>query len=400
MAGKSVVVVLFGGRSSEHSISCATAGGILGAIDRTRFDVIPVGITRDGAFVLEVDDPARFALDPAALPEVVDNGTRVRWPERVGDRTLTVVLADGSSVELGDVDVVFPILHGRFGEDGTVQGFLELCGLPYVGSGVLASAVAMDKHVAKTILEHAGLPVAPWIRLTAAEYAAMGMGDSADGPGVPRVPRGGGPGVYGAGSASGSGLVSGISGFEESVSALGLPVFVKPARAGSSVGVTKVTELGMLAAAIETAFAEDHTVLIEAAMVGREIELGVLGGLAGGPPRASVAGEIVVTGRDFYDFDAKYLAAPGVELVCPAVLPEGALAELQALAVRAFSAIGAAGLARVDTFHTADGFVINEINTMPGFTPISMFPKCWQASGLGYTDLITELITLAQTTPR
>lgn len=370
MAGKSVVVVLFGGRSSEHSISCATAGGILGAIDRTRFEVIPVGITRDGAFVLEVDDPARFALDPAALPEVVDNGTRVRWPERVGDRTLTVVLADGSSVELGEVDVVFPILHGRFGEDGTVQGFLELCGLPYVGSGVLASAVAMDKHVAKTILEHAGLPVAPWIRLTAAEYAAMGM------------------------------RVSGISGLEASVSALGLPLFVKPARAGSSVGVTKVTEPGMLAAAIETAFAEDHTVLIEAALVGREIELGVLGGLAGGPPRASVAGEIVVTGRDFYDFDAKYLAAPGVELVCPAVLPEGALAELQALAVRAFSAIGAAGLARVDTFYTADGFVINEINTMPGFTPISMFPKCWQASGLGYTELITELIRIGAATVR
>ncbi len=376
MADKSVVVVLFGGRSSEHSISCATAGGILGAIDRARFDVIPVGITRDGAFVLEVDDPARFALDPLALPEVVDNGTRVRWPEREGDRTLAVALADGSSVVLGEVDVVFPILHGRFGEDGTVQGFLELCDLPYVGSGVLASAVAMDKHVAKTILEHAGLPVAPWIRLTAAEYAATGM----------VVP--------------GGGVVSGDAGFEESVSALGLPLFVKPARSGSSVGVTKVTELGMLAAAIETAFAEDHTVLIEAAMVGREIELGVLGGVAGGPPRASVAGEIVVTGRDFYDFDAKYLAAPGVELVCPAVLPEGALAELQALAVRAFWAIGAAGLARVDTFYTADGFVINEINTMPGFTPISMFPKCWQASGLSYTDLITELITLAQTTPR
>jgi D-alanine-D-alanine ligase len=267
-------------------------------------------------------------------------------------------------VPLGPIDVVFPILHGRFGEDGTVQGLLELADLPYVGSGVLASAIGMDKHFTKTVLEHAGLPVAPWIRVSRAEYATS-------------------PSVVNA-----------------EVLTLGLPVFVKPARAGSSVGVTKVSALSELSAAIDAAFAEDHTLLIETTIVGREVELGVLEGHAGAEPRASVAGEIVVTGRDFYDFEAKYLDAPGIELVCPTVLPEGALAEMQSMAIRAFTAIGAAGLARVDFFLTESGFVINEVNTMPGFTPISMFPKCWQASGLSYTALITELITLGQAADR
>jgi len=349
------VVLLFGGRSSEQSISCATAGGVLGAIDRSRFEVIPVGITREGAFVLESDDPARFALDPERLPEVVDNGTRVRWPESSVSRELRVTDAAGER-SLGDVDVVFPILHGRFGEDGTVQGMLELVGLPYVGNGVLASSVGMDKHFTKTVLEGAGIEVAPWVTLTRAAMRSD-------------------PDLWG-----------------RRARALGLPVFVKPARAGSSVGVTKVDDWTNLDAALEVAFAEDGTVLVEAAVVGREIECGVLEGRTPGDVRVSVAGEVVVSGRDFYDFEAKYLDAPGVELICPADLGTGELFELQRVARRAFEAIGAEGLARVDVFLTDAGFVVNEINTMPGFTPISMFPTCWLNSGLSYPELITELI--------
>ena len=328
---------------------------MLGAIDRSRFEVIPVGITREGAYVLESDDPTRFGLDPAHLPEVVDNGTRVRWPETAASRELTVTDASGER-SLGDVDVVFPILHGRFGEDGTVQGLLELVGLPYVGNGVLASAVGMDKHFTKTVLEGAGIDVAPWITLTRETWNDQRELWT-------RRARG-----------------------------LGLPVFVKPARAGSSVGVTKVSAWDELDAALEVAFAEDRAVLVEAAVVGREIECGVLEGRPGEGTRVSVAGEVVVTGRDFYDFDAKYLDAAGVELICPADLGDGELFELQRIARRAFEAIGGQGLARVDVFLTGEGFVVNEINTMPGFTPISMFPTCWLNSGLSYADLITELI--------
>lgn len=336
---------------------------MLGAIDRDRYEVIPVGVTRDGAYVLESDDPTRFALDPDALPEVVDNGTRVRWPESIASRALTVTDAAGER-SLGDIDVVFPILHGRFGEDGTVQGLLELVGLPYVGNGVLASAIGMDKHFTKTVLEGAGIQVAPWVTLTRAALAAN-----------PEL-------------------------WQRRTRALGLPVFVKPARAGSSVGVTKVDDWAELDAALDVAFAEDRSVLVEAAVVGREIECGVLEKLAGGEAGreasaeagVSVAGEVVVTGRPFYDFEAKYLDAPGVELICPAELGDGELFELQRIARRTFEAIGAEGLARVDVFLTGEGFVVNEINTMPGFTPISMFPTCWQNSGLSYPELIGELI--------
>ncbi|GLI28627.1 D-alanine--D-alanine ligase [Agromyces rhizosphaerae] len=358
------VAVLFGGRSSEHSISCATAGGVLRAIDRDRYDVIPVGITREGAFVLEADDPERFALDPAHLPEVVDNGTRVHWPESTASRELTVTDASGTR-SLGDVDVVFPILHGRFGEDGTVQSLIELAGLPYVGNGVLASAIAMDKHVAKTVLEGAGIPVAPWVTVT--RRALDANRDL----------------------------------WERRIRALGLPVFVKPARAGSSVGVTKVSDWSGLDDALEVAFAEDRSVLVEGAMEGREIECGVLEGRGGAATRVSVAGEIVVTGREFYDFEAKYLDAPGIDLVCPADLGDGELDELHRVALRAFEAIGGEGLARVDVFLTGEGYVVNEVNTMPGFTPISMFPTCWQHTGLTYGELITELVeTGAERGPR
>jgi D-alanine-D-alanine ligase len=332
---------------------------VLAALDRDRYDVIPVGITRDGVFVLEEDDPARFALNPQALPEVTDNGTRVRWPEGTSDRSLCVVDADGTVRSLGEVDLVFPILHGPFGEDGTVQGMLELVGLPYVGNGVLASALGMDKHFTKTVFKQASLPVAPWRTISADDWA--------EAPGM----------AYAA------------------VEELGLPVFVKPARAGSSVGVSKVSEREQLPDAMALALAEDTKVLIEVGLVGREIEVAVLQGRPGEPTRASVAGEVVVTGRDFYDFAAKYLDAPGIDLVCPAELDPQELAEMRSLAIRAFEAIGGEGLARVDFFLTEKGWVINEINTLPGFTPISMFPSCWLASGYTYPELIDELIDVA-----
>jgi D-alanine-D-alanine ligase len=317
-----------------------------------------VGITRDGAFVLEDDDPTKFALTAAALPEVVDNDSRVLWPDSAADRELTVVDASGRR-SLGSVDLVFPILHGPYGEDGTVQGLLELVDLPFVGSGVLASAIGMDKHFTKTVLQHAGLTVAPWRTISADDWA--------DTPAL----------AYAA------------------LDELGLPAFVKPARAGSSVGVSRVSTPDQLAEAMTVALAEDSKVLIEAGLVGRELEVAVLQGRPGESAHASVAGEVVVTGRDFYDFAAKYLDAAGIDLVCPASLADGDLAEMQRLAVRAFEAIDAGGLARVDFFLTADGWVINEINTMPGFTPISMFPSCWLASGYTYPQLIDELIEVA-----
>jgi D-alanine-D-alanine ligase len=354
--GRTAVAVLFGGRSSEHSISSATAGGVLRAINRDRYRVIPIGVTRDGAFVLEDDDPEKFGLDPHRLPEVVDNGTRIIWPDSTLSRELRVREADGAERSLGDVDVVFPILHGRFGEDGTIQGFLELVDLPYVGAGLLMSAIGMDKHTTKSVLRAAGVPVVPWVSVTAAAWR--------------RDERR----------------------WTQQIRSLGLPVFVKPARAGSSVGVSKVADWDELDAAMEIGFAEDSTVLVEQAVVGRELECGVLPGRDGGLPRVSVAGEIVVSGREFYDFDAKYLDAPGIELVCPANLREGELAEMQRIAARAFEAVGGEGLARVDFFFTGTEFFVNELNTMPGFTPISMFPKCWIATGMTYPELIEELI--------
>ncbi|RFA16097.1 D-alanine--D-alanine ligase [Subtercola boreus] len=360
MAERTVVALLFGGRSSEHSISCATAGGVLAAIDRSLYEVIPIGITRDGAFVLEDDDASKFTLDASAMPSVLDNGTRVAWPSSALSRELTVLDAAGAARSLGDIDVVFPILHGPWGEDGTVQGLLELVSLPYVGSGVLASSLGMDKHFTKTVLAASGIAVAPWQTVTAAAWAA-----------TPTAVQ------------------------DAAASALALPVFVKPARAGSSVGVSKVKDWSTFAAAMEVAFAEDDRVLVEEGIVGREVECGVLGSLGGAEPRASVAGEVVMTDREFYDFDAKYLGAAGIELVCPAVLTDAELAEMRELAVRAFTAIGCEGLARVDFFLTPTGFVVNEINTMPGFTPISMFPACWIATGVSYPALITHLLTLA-----
>ena len=320
--------------------------------------MIPIGITRDGAFTLASADPRDYILTAGQLPEVDDNGSRIQWPESVSSRELWVS-GDGVDRSLGSVDVVFPILHGPFGEDGTIQGMLELLGLPYVGSGVLASSLGMDKHFTKLVLQAAGIEVAPWRTVNRFDWDKRPQAIRAMAEQMP------------------------------------LPVFIKPARAGSSVGVSKVSDWDHFAAAMEVAFAEDDHVLIEAGVVGREVECAVLQGRPGEPTRASVAGEIVITGREFYDFEAKYLDAPGIELVCPADLTVDELAELQRLSIRAFEAIDGAGLARVDFFLTETGFVLNEINTMPGFTSISMFPRCWQETGLSYSALIDELIQVA-----
>ncbi|MCU1549905.1 MAG: D-alanine--D-alanine ligase [Glaciihabitans sp.] len=361
---KLTVALLFGGRSSEHTISCATAGGVLEAIDRDKYDVIPIGITREGAFTLEEDRAQKFVLNPQDMPEIHDNGTRIVWPDSAASREFRYIDTDGSTHSLGTVDVVFPILHGRWGEDGTLQGLLELIGIPYVGDGVLASALGMDKHFAKIVFAQAGIPVAPGITVSSREWQ--------DDP---------------------ASVVS-------DAQALGWPVFVKPARAGSSVGVTKVLDAAGLAGAMEIGLAEDSKVLIEATIVGREIECGVLAGRNGGATRVSLAGEIVVSGREFYDFDAKYLDALGIDVVCPTALTDHQTAQVRDFAARAFDAIGGAGLARADFFLTESGFVINELNTMPGFTPISMFPKCWLATGMSYPQLIDELIELGLQTVR
>ncbi len=351
------VALLFGGQSSEHSISCATAAGVLRAIDRSRFEVVPIGITRAGHWVLVPDDAERLRLAPGHTPTVEEmDGPRVMLGS---DRRL--VGADGSRLDEPGIDVVLPLLHGPYGEDGTVQGLLELAWMPYVGAGVLASALGMDKQYMKTALAGAGLPVGPHEVITNRQW---------------RNDR------------------------ERSIARaleLGLPLFVKPCRAGSSIGITKVTDAADLAAAIETAREHDPKVVVEAAVAGREIELAVLEGRDYGPPRVTAPGEVAVVGDyDFYDYEAKYFDADSAELTCPADLP-GIIAErAKGLAVRSFEAIGCEGLARVDLFYTDSGdLLVNEINTMPGFTPISMFPRLWERSGLTYRELITELIELA-----
>jgi D-alanine-D-alanine ligase len=360
------VLLLFGGRSGEHAISCATAGGVLRAIDRTRYDVVPVGITRSGRWVLADDDPDTWSIQDGHLPEVLDGPTQVLLPQSAGDRALQVLQEGSAPALLGSVDVVFPLLHGPFGEDGTVQGMLELVDLRYVGAGVLASAVGMDKHFMKMVLAGHGLPIAPFTVIRPGEFERD-----------PQL-------------------------WTETVATLGLPVFVKPARAGSSLGISKVEDLADLPAAIAAAQEHDPKVIVEAGIRGREIECAVLGGRPGHPARASQPGEIVVTDtrHGFYDFEAKYLDEAGVQLSCPADLAPDVLEEVRRIAVRTFDAVGCEGLARVDVFVTPDdGVVVNEINTMPGFTPFSMYPRMWQASGLAYPDLIDELIQLALARP-
>jgi D-alanine-D-alanine ligase len=358
---KPTVAIVFGGRSSEHAVSCATAAGVMRAIDRDVYDVLPIGIAKDGRWVVVSDDTGALELLPGHLPEVDGSGAAVLVPLSTTERSIRVLEPGAPPTALGEVDVVFPLLHGPFGEDGTIQGLLELADIRYVGSGVLASAVMMDKHYMKIVFTGHGLPVGPYVVITDREWQ--------------RDP-----------AAS-----------MDAVAALDWPVFVKPARAGSSMGITKVSEPEALRAAIEFAREHDPKVIVESGIVGREIECGVLEGRDGAPPRTSEVGEIqVVQGHDFYDFEAKYLAGADVDLSCPAKVPDEVAEEVRRIAAAAFQAAGCEGLARVDCFYTEHGDVIlNEINTMPGFTPQSMYPRMWAASGLAYPDLIDELIQLA-----
>ncbi|MCL2466271.1 MAG: D-alanine--D-alanine ligase [Micrococcales bacterium] len=359
------VLVLFGGRSGEHSISCATAGGVLAAIDRDRYDVLAVGITREGRWVLADDDPARWAIQPGHLPQVEDATAQVLLPQG-GSRDVQLVEPGLAPTQLGTVDVVFPLLHGPYGEDGTLQGLLELADVRYVGAGVLASAVGMDKQMMKVVLVGNGLAVSPFRTVRAHQVAAD----------LPAV-------------------LADLAG-------LGLPVFVKPARAGSSLGISRVDDAADLPEALAEAARHDPKIVVEAAVVGREVECAVLGGRDGARPRASLPGEIVVTdpAHTFYDYQAKYFNADGVQLLCPADLSPQVTAAVQDVAVRTFEALDCEGIARVDVFVTDDDqVVVNEINTMPGFTPYSMYPTMWQVSGMPYTELVDELIRLALERP-
>jgi D-alanine-D-alanine ligase len=355
------IALVFGGRSSEHAVSCATAASVLEALDRDRYDVVPVGIAKDGHWVLAPDDPEAFRLSAGHVPEVDTAAASVIVPTNATDRTLVVHEAGQPPRSLGEVDVVFPLLHGPFGEDGTIQGLLDLADVRYVGSGVTASAAMMDKHVMKVLLASAGLPVGPYVVIPDKEWrrdraAAM-----------------------------------------DAVHGLSWPVFVKPARAGSSMGITKVSEPDALEAAIEAAREHDPKVVVEAAVFGREIECGVLEGHGTEPTRTSELGEcIVVRNHDFYDFEAKYLAAADVRLETPADVPADVAGRIREMAAQAFDVAGCEGLARVDFFLTETGDVLlNEVNTMPGFTPSSMYPRMWAASGLAYPELIDELVALA-----
>lgn len=361
------VLVLFGGRSSEHAVSCITAAGVLDAIDRDKYEVIPVGIAKNGQWVQVSGDPSQWSLRSSTLPEVpASDESLVLAAAGIGrdlaSTELMVTAAEQMPRSLGGVDVVVPLLHGPFGEDGTLQGLLEMADIRYVGAGVLASAVGMDKHYMKVVFAAAGLTVGPYEVITDRQWANDGDGCLAR------------------------------------AAALGFPSFVKPARAGSSMGITRVASEGDLAAAIEFAREFDPKVLVEAGIVGREIEVAVLEGRGVSEPRTSLPGEIAVQpgDHDWYDFEAKYVDGAAAELSCPADLPPAVSDQVRALAAEAFDAVGAEGLSRVDFFYTpAGGLLINEINTMPGFTPISMYPQMWAKSGLTYTELIDELITLA-----
>lgn len=354
------VAVIFGGRSTEHAISCVTAGSVIDALTSAGYDVVPIGIARDGRWVLESRDPAALRIsEQGALPEVTTDGTGLVLAP---GGNLVALDAGDLPAELSEVDVVFPVLHGPWGEDGTIQGLLELADVRYVGSGVLASAVGMDKHAMKLHLMAQGLPVLPYAVITERTWET----DRAAA--------------------------------REAVASLGFPVFVKPARGGSSIGISKVGSLEELDEAVELARQHDPKVLVEAAAVdARELECGVLGGFGHDAPEASVVAEIVVEGdHEFYDFAAKYLPDEGSRLDVPADLPDDVAQEARELAVRAFDAMECEGLARVDFFWLPDGrLVINEINTMPGFTPSSMFPRMWAATGVDYPALVDRLVRLA-----
>jgi D-alanine-D-alanine ligase len=347
------VAVVFGGRSPEHSISCLTAAGVVAALDPLRYEIVLVGLTRDGRWLVGDDAATMAPPGPDGLPGVVASPTQQLSPPGQPPGALT------------EADVVLPLLHGAYGEDGTLQGLLEFADVRYVGSGVLASALAMDKDVMKTLLQAVGVPVCPWVSVTAQEWR--------DDPAQ----------------------------VTERVGSLGWPVFVKPSRAGSSFGISKVATPEDLPAAIALAASIDPKVIVEEAVVGREVECGVLAGNDGGPVEVSVLGEVVVSGdHEFYDFEAKYTDGDALRLVIPSVVSADVGERVAQLASTAFDALCCDGLARVDFFVTEDGTVLlNEVNTMPGFTPSSMFPRLWAASGLDYSALVDRLLRTALSRP-
>jgi D-alanine-D-alanine ligase len=337
------LVVLFGGQSAEHDVSRVTAAHVLRAIDPTRYEVTAVGISRDGQWQLAEGAMAALAAGPEALPSELE----VDGPVTSASPMLSSLPGTGPIV-------AFPLLHGPLGEDGTVQGLLELMDIPYVGAGVLGSALAMDKAMAKRVLGQHGIQQARWLAFHEHDVSSQTASVVAD--------------------------------------QLGLPTFVKPSNMGSSVGVTKAKTVAELERALHVALAYDEWVVVEEAVDGREIEVAVLGNLE---PRASVPGEIV-PGREFYDYEDKYLE-DSARLLVPAPLDDQATATVRRLAVEVFRALRGEGMARIDFFYEEGrrGFLCNEANTIPGFTPISMYPKLWQASGLSYAELIDELVRLA-----
>src|SRR6478736_577603 len=359
------VAVVFGGRSTEHAVSCASAGLILSAIDPDRYEVLPIGIATDGRWVLTSGDPARLALSSGSVPSVesvaVGDGEIVSRAGP-GGSALQVMSPGSVPQDLGSVDVVLPLLHGTYGEDGTLQGLLEMTGTRYAGAGVFASAAGMDKEYMKLLMSARGLPAGRYVVVRDREWRAAAERKR----------------------------------ILDEIAELGWPVFVKPARGGSSIGITRVSVLDELEPAIEAAREHDPKVLVEAAVDGIEVECAVLEGLDGGPPEASVPGQVVVDpASDFYDFQAKYLAS-ATTMRIPAPVPVEAASEIRRMACAAFDAISCEGLARVDFFYTPAGQVlVNEINTMPGMTPASGFPMMWAASGLPLPQLVDRSIQTA-----
>ncbi|OOC52567.1 MULTISPECIES: D-alanine--D-alanine ligase family protein [Nocardiopsis] len=357
------VAVVFGGRSSEHEISCVTAGSVLSVIDQDRYEVVPVGITRTGNWVLTSGDPERLRIDAGtkALPSVSEDGTDIALPFDAAGQLMVVDPVRGPE-RLAGVDVVLPLLHGPFGEDGTIQGLFEMMGVRYAGAGVFSSSAAMDKVFMKAMLRGNGIPTSDFVPISDRQWRNERK----------RV--------------------------LDDVAALGATVFVKPARAGSSVGISRVgdsSDADAVVAAVEAAREHDPKVLVEAQVVGREIECGVLESEDGGTPDVSFPAEVhVAEGFDFYDFEAKYLSTSS--LTIPARIPEEATARLRAMAADVFEAMGCEGLARVDFFYTESGeILVNELNTMPGFTPASAFPQMWDATGVDYATLVERMISSA-----
>jgi len=344
------VAILFGGKSAEHEVSLQSAKNVINAIDRDKYEIILVGIDHDGRwhlneqtqFLLEDDDPAHIRLKAGSGKLALVPGEESRQ---------VVNVADFKSI--GPIDIVFPLLHGPFGEDGTIQGMLKLADIPFVGSGVMASAAAMDKDVMKRLFSEAGLPQARFLTKTYNDRSDLT--------------------------------------YKAIKTKIGIPCFVKPANLGSSVGISKVHNETEFLPAIESAFAYDNKIVIEENIVGRELECSVLGN---DQPVASFPAEVIAR-HEFYDYDAKYLDTDGARFEIPAKISTGIQKNIQDLAINAFKVLGCAGMARVDFFLRGDSEVlINEVNTIPGFTRISMYPKMWEASGISYQELIDRLIQL------